>query len=352
MKVVDLSGLPVPGASTGDGGKEPVVHGGNLAAARRQFPRAPEPWIDLSTGINPHAYPLPALAAELWARLPQTDAEQALRVAAARRYGAADPAMIVTAPGSQPLIQAIPRLFARGDVAILGQTYREHAAAWARHGHAVSEIDCVAQLREAHVAVVVNPNNPTGRIVPADELRQLAAVLADRQGLLIVDEAFADLAPADTSIIENLPRATIVLRSFGKTYGLAGLRLGFAVAHTALAERLRAEIGPWAVSGPALAVGTIALSDSLWLEQLRPTLAADGARLDALLTSCGLTIEGGTPLFRLLSHPSAPSIADALGSDGILVRRFVERPQWLRIGLPSGEHAWMRLEQSLRLATT
>ena len=145
-----------------------------------------------------------------------------------------------------------------------------------------SEIDNVAQLRDARVAVIVNPNNPTGRIVPADELRQLAAVLADRQGLLIVDEAFADLAPAATSIIENLPRATIVLRSFGKTYGLAGLRLGFAVAHAALAERLRAEIGPWPVSGPALAVGTIALSDSKWLEQLRPTLAADGARLDAL----------------------------------------------------------------------
>ena len=163
--------------------------------------------------------------------------------------------MIVIAPGSQPLIQAIPRLVARTDAAILGPTYREHAAAWTRHGHAVSEVDSVARLREARVAVVVNPNNPTGRIVPADELRQLAAVLADRQGLLIVDEAFADLASADTSIIENLPRSTIVLRSFGKAYGLAGLRLGFAVAHTAVAERLRAEIGPWPVSGPALAIG-------------------------------------------------------------------------------------------------
>jgi cobalamin biosynthetic protein CobC len=352
MKVVDLSGLPVPGASTGDGGKEPVVHGGDVAAARHRFPRAPEPWIDLSTGINPHAYPLPALAAELWSRLPQTDAEQSLRVAAARRYGAADPVMIVIAPGSQPLIQAIPRLLASTDVAILGPTYREHAAAWARYGHAVREVDNVAQLQQARVAVVVNPNNPTGRIVPADELRCLAAALADRQGLLIVDEAFADLAPAAASVIENLPRATIVLRSFGKTYGLAGLRLGFAVAHAALAERLRAEIGPWPVSGPALAVGTIALSDSRWLEQLRPALAAAGARLDALVESCGLSIEGGTPLFRLVSHPRASSIADALGSAGILVRRFVERPEWLRMGLPPGEPAWMRLEQSLRRPTT
>jgi cobalamin biosynthetic protein CobC len=352
MKVVDLRGLPEPGASTGDGGKEPVVHGGDLAAARRQFPRAPEPWIDLSTGINPHAYPLPPLSGELWSQLPQTDAELALRVAAARRYGAADPAMIVIAAGSQPLIQAIPRLLAQMDVTILGPTYREHAAAWKRHGHAVREVDNAAQLRDARVAVIVNPNNPTGRIVPADELRQLAAVLADREGLLIVDEAFADLAPAATSIIENLPPATIVLRSFGKTYGLAGLRLGFAVAHAALAERLRAEIGPWPVSGPALAVGTVALSDSKWLEQLRPTLAADGARLDALVASCGLAIEGGTPLFRLLGHPCAASIADVVGGDGILVRRFMEHPQWLRVGLPSGEHAWMRLEQSLRRATT
>jgi cobalamin biosynthetic protein CobC len=273
-------------------------------------------------------------------------------MAAARRYGAIDSAMIVGAPGSQPLIQAIPRLLAPTDVAILGPTYREHAAAWTRYGHAVREVDSVARLREARVAVIVNPNNPTGRIVPADELRQLAAMLADRQGLLIVDEAFADLAPVGTSIIENLPRATIVLRSFGKTYGLAGLRLGFAVAHVAVAERLRAEIGPWPVAGPALAIGTIALSDSQWLAQLHPALTADGARLDALIISCGLTIEGATPLFRLLSHPDAANIADALGGDGILVRRFVERPQWLRIGLPSGEPAWVRLEQSLRRATT
>ena len=136
-----------------------------------------------------------------------------------------------------------------------------------------------------------------------------------------------------------------------QAYGLAGLRLGFAVAHAALAERRRAEIGPWPVSGPALAVGTTALSDSNWLEQLRPTLVADGARLDALVASCGLIIEGGTPLFRLLSHPRAADISDALGSDGILVRRFGERPQWLRVGLLSGEHAWMRLERSLRRVT-
>ncbi|MEO8420462.1 MAG: threonine-phosphate decarboxylase CobD [Hyphomicrobium sp.] len=352
MKFVDLSGLPVACASTGEGGTEPVAHGGDLAAARRQFPDAPEPWVDLSTGINPHTYPLPALAPDAWSKLPQSEAEEALRVAAARRYGAADPAMIVIAAGSQPLIQAVPRLLAPTDVAILGPTYREHAAAWTRHGHAVSEVDSVALLRKRSVAVVVNPNNPTGRIVPPDELRQLAAMLVDRQGLLIVDEAFADLAPADTSIIESLPRATIVLRSFGKAYGLAGLRLGFAVAHVGVAERLRAEIGPWPVSGPALAIGTIALSDSRWLEMLRPALAADGARFDALITSCGLAIEGATPLFRLLSHPRAADIADALGSDGVLVRRFVERPNWLRIGLPSGEPAWMRLEQSMRRATT
>ena len=238
-------------------------------------------------------------------QLPQSAAERALCVAAARRYGAADPAMIVIAPGSQPLIQAIPRLLAITDVAILGPTYREHAAAWTRHGHDVSEVDDVARLRKSARRGRRQSQQSHRPHRAAAELRQLAAVLADRQGLLIVDEAFADLAPADTSIIENLPRATIVLRSFGKAYGLAGLRLGFAVAHAAVAERLRAEIGPWPVSGPALAIGTIALSDSQWLEQLRPALAADGARLDALLTSCGLTIEGATPLFRLLSHPRA-----------------------------------------------
>lgn len=327
---------------------ETVLHGGDLDAARRQFPRAPEPWIDLSTGVNPQSYQVPELATEIWSRLPQPSSARALREVAARRYGAATPERIVAAAGTQALIQIIPRLVGQSRVAVLGPTYREHAAAWRREGHQVIEISDLASAKSARVVVVVNPNNPTGRVVPADELRDLAATLDQRDGFLVVDEAFADVMAPEISIISGLPRATLVLRSFGKTYGLAGLRLGFGIAHEEIALRLRDLLGPWSVSGPAIAVGVVALADDRWLKRSREKLESGGLRLDALLQAAGCAAIGGTPLFRLVSHPKAQDVVDALGRHGIHVRHFSEQPAWLRFGLPRSEQAWQRLELALR----
>lgn len=323
------------------------IHGGDLDAARRRFPSAPEPWIDLSTGINSIPYPIPDIAPQAWTRLPLASDEQALLAAAARRYGAASPGNVVAAAGSQGLIQVIPRLLAPARVAILSPTYKEHLHAWTRSGHVVVETTSFAELAEAHAAIIVNPNNPTGRLIPPSDLIWLAGEIANRDGLLIVDEAFLDVLDPSASIIPHLPGSTIVLRSFGKTYGLAGLRLGFAVSDADTCTRLRSLIGPWAVSGPALEVGRAALSDDAWLAAAKSRLAKDAARLDALLTTHGLAVVGGTPLFRLASHPDASRIADALGRHGILVRAFDYEPTWLRFGLPGSPDAWQRLEAAL-----
>ncbi len=288
---------------------ETVVHGGDLDGARESFPDAPEPWIDLSTGINPEPYPLPELAPAIWSRLPQAHEMRALIGAAARRYRAQSPEMVVAAPGTQALIGLLPRLMERTRVAILGPTYAEHAAAWQRQGHDVSEVRELASAQSANVVVVVNPNNPTGRVVAAGELARLAQVLHERGGLLVVDEAFADVMPGDVSLVPALPPSAIVLRSFGKTYGLAGLRLGFAIAHAGIARRLDDLLGPWAVSGPALAIGTAALADDGWLQRSRHNLERGCRRLDELLEACGCVHLGGTPLFRLATHPRAPAIA-------------------------------------------
>ncbi len=327
---------------------EPIVHGGDLAAARLRFPASPEPWIDLSTGINPHAYPVPALAADTWQRLPQSSDERALRQAAAQRYAAADADCVVAASGSQALIQVVPRLIEPCDVVVLGPTYGEHAAAWARCGHRVAERHELAEIGDARVVVVVNPNNPTGRIIGSAGLRAMAAMLAHRRGLLIVDEAFADFAPPGVSIASDLPPVTIVLRSFGKAYGLAGLRLGFAIAQPGVCRKLRGELGPWAVSGPAAVIGAAALADAPWLAAAGATLAEDCRRRDALLRACGCELEGGTRLFRLARHPGARAMADTLGRAGIHVRRFPAHPSWLRFGLPDTEPAWQRLTAALR----
>jgi cobalamin biosynthetic protein CobC len=348
MSPLEDKSTRLSGASTPAPGGEAVPHGGDLDAARRAFPQAPEPWIDLSTAINPDAYPIPELPQRLFAQLPQTGGLDALLNAAARRYRAGSPRMIVAAPGTQALIGLLPRLVASSRVAVLGPTYAEHAAAWRRERHHVCEVDDLAATAGAKVVVVVNPNNPTGRIFPRADLAALAERLGADGGQLVVDEAFADLGAADASLIPDLPASAIVLRSFGKTYGLAGLRLGFAIAAEGIARRLREMLGPWAVPGPAIAIGTAALADDLWLERTRVRLEAAGQRLDALLLSSGCTILGGAPLFRLVAHPAAPGVADALAKRGILVRRFGAEPTWLRFGIPGAEPAWERLEDAIR----
>jgi len=326
---------------------EPVDHGGDLDAPRRRYPGAPLPWIDLSTGINPQPYPFIMPRMEAWTQLPQRSAELALRQAAADRYGAASADQVVCAPGSQALIQVLPRLIDPADVVIIAPTYAEHAIAWARCDHRVSERPTIGDIGGARVLVVVNPNNPTGAVIAPDKLRELASELEGRRGLLVVDEAFADFAP-ETSLVSRLPERCIVLRSLGKAYGLGGVRVGFAVARAPLAEKLRAEIGPWAVSGPALEIGRAALADADWLSAAQARLHEDCRRLDALLNAAGATLIGGTHLFRLVQHDTAAAIADRLGRNGILVRRFAAQPTWLRFGLPGTAAAWQRFADALK----
>lgn len=327
-----------------------VAHGGDLDAAHARFPEAPGPWIDLSTGINPAPYPLPDLAPEVWSRLPLRSDAWRLKEVAARRYRAASPETVVCAPGTQAIIQVLPRLVQRTRVAVLGPTYGEHVAAWRQAGHEVVEVTGLEAARAARVVVVVNPDNPTGRIVPRHALREIAVRLDAVGGLLVVDEAFADIAPADVSVVPDLPPSTVVLRSLGKMYGLAGVRLGFAIAQDDLAQRVTEALGPWAVSGPALAVGTASLADDAWLVDALAMLDRAATRLDGVLAQSGCTVLGGTSLFRLAAHPEAERVADALGQAGILVRPFSHAPTWLRFGLPGSEAAWGRFERALGAA--
>lgn len=317
-----------------------VVHGGDLGAASRRHPHAPLPWLDLSTGISPHAYPIGTVGDDAWVRLPGRQEEAALISAAGRRYGVSEYERLVAAPGTQALIQLLPRLVPTSRVAVIGPTYEEHEVAWRRLGHEVRVVADLGEASDADVIVVVNPDNPTGRLIPA---RDLPAP----KTLLVVDEAFIDFLPPAASLAGALPARTIVLRSFGKTYGLGGLRLGFAIARPDLAAGLRDELGPWAVSGPALAIGRTALSDDAWLQATKERLETDGRRLDEVLGAAGCRAVGGTHLFRLVAHESAAAIAERLGACGIHVRTFPRQPQWLRFGLPGSTRDFERLAQAL-----
>jgi cobalamin biosynthetic protein CobC len=335
-----------------------LLHGGDLTAARRRFPDAPEPFIDLSTGINPHSYPLPQMAPEVFARLPEPAALERLAATAARAYGASSPDQVAAAPGTQILLPSVFALVPAGCATVLGPTYAEHVRVARLIGHRTTEVTAIEDLGGADLAVIVNPNNPDGRIVSKDALLALAEEKRRRGGLLVVDEAFGDVGQIDVGRIDagvgglslgpEVGRGHIVvLRSFGKFHGLAGLRLGFALAAPELAARLRATLGPWAVAGPAIAAGQAALADPAWAEAMRETLAREAARLDLLLTGVKLQIVGGTSLFRLVRTPVAGALFDHLGRAGILVRRFAEQPAWLRFGLPGIEAAWQRLAAAL-----
>ena len=324
-----------------------LEHGGDLATARRLFPEAPQPFIDLSTGINPHPYPLPLLGANVFAQLPDSAAQLRLSTIAAETYGAPSAAHVVCAPGTQLLLLLVARLVPAGRAVILGPTYSEHGRAAAHAGHAVLDAGNVEDLQGADLAVVVNPNNPDGRILGKEELLALSEKLNVRGGLLLVDEAFMDVGPPEASVAGEIDRGNIVvLRSFGKFFGLAGLRLGFALAAPDLATKLNASLGPWAVSNPAITIAEQALADAAWIGATRLRLASAAKKLDQLLADAAIQIIGGTSLFRLARTPHAKAICRHLGANGIIVRHFREHPTWLRFGIP-GEPHWDRLGLAL-----
>jgi len=318
-------------------------HGGNLDAAMARYGGAAGDWIDLSTGINPCAYPIPDIPTRAWAALP-TEADMAgLCEAAARAYGAA--CAIAPVAGAQAAIQMIPALMPPGEARVLGPTYNEHAASLCAAGWQVCEVARAYDLAGADLAVIVNPNNPDGQWHAPDAL----LALAERVGVLVVDESFAETAP-ELSVIPHLTRKNervIALRSFGKFYGLAGLRLGFAVSGAGQIARLKEMAGPWPVSGPAITIGCAALNDTAWQEETRARLSADAARLDALAAAAGLECVGGTTLFRLYEVGDAAAWQDRLARAHVWSRTFPYSRGWLRLGLPGDDEQWTRLEAAL-----
>lgn len=306
-------------------------HGGGIDAAAAQYGGDRAEWLDLSTGINPVPYPIPNLPASSWTTLPDQAAASALVDAARRFWGVPDTADILAAPGASALIAQIPRLAKPTRVCIPAPTYNEHAASFGAQGWNV------VSAGPAEAQVLVHPNNPDGRIWSTSDLSGK---------LTIIDESFADISPDQTLMAEANRPGTLILKSFGKFWGLAGVRLGFAIGDPALIKNLREMLGPWPVSGIALTVGAAALNDTDWATQTRQRLARDAQRLDRVMTEQGATSIGGTTLFRLYQVDNARDWQGQLARHHIWSRTFPYAPDWLRIGLP-GPQDWPRLEAAL-----
>lgn len=322
-----------------------LEHGGRLCAAVQQYAMPLADWLDLSTGINPNAYPLPPLDPACWQRLPEEN--DGLEAAAAAYYG--NPRLLAL-PGSQAAIQILPALFSPGAVACLSPIYEEHPQAWTRAGHRLRRLPSLPRALAAATPNIVlcNPNNPTGLTLPRAALFDAAAQLQRRGGWLIVDEAFADADPdnclAPLAGSEQAPNL-IVLRSLGKFFGLAGARVGFIFGAPEKLDRLREALGPWPLSGPARAVARHALADTRWQTQARVDLAAASQRLAALLAPLGQT--SSTTLFSTVTTTDVAALFEYFARRAILIRCF-ESAGLLRFGLPGNEAEWQRLASAIK----
>ncbi|MEE9314031.1 MAG: threonine-phosphate decarboxylase CobD [Rhizobiaceae bacterium] len=325
-----------------------VMHGGRLNEAISRFGGKPEKWVDLSTGINPHSYPIPDIPATLWAKLPDAGEQQACENAVRENFGVHREAGVSLAPGTQAHIQHLPYLFKPQSVAIVGFTYQEHGVCWRRAGHDVYVTDGLESAEAtARIVVVVNPNNPDGRVFDRQELAGLARRLGAKGGLLVVDESFADVTP-NASVANQAGRdGLLVLRSLGKFYGLAGARFGAALGVVNVTRRLDEMLGPWAVSGPALHVATEALLDTKWQKKTRKKLTAEREKLEEILIGNSHEVVGGTALFVLARHGGAEELWEHLAKNQILTRRFPGKSEWLRFGLPSKKPEFTRLDKVL-----
>lgn len=323
-----------------------IAHGGDLGAIIQAYPDAPTPWIDLSTGINPWSYPHETFPLDLNA-LPSNSEAHICRESMAQ-YFDCPPETISLMPGSQISISLLPHLLPRSRVVIAGPTYEEHALSWRNSGHDVTVLPLSeATVAHADILVVVHPNNPDGKLITVDELERLRQRQAARGGWLIVDEAFGDICPVESFASHAGADGLIILRSFGKFFGMAGLRLGAALCPPALQQKLEQAIGPWAVSTHALRIGAQAYQDTAWISQMRGQLTSCAEKLATVLRLAGLEIIGGTDLFCLAQHPNAQHLFIQLAKAGIYVRRFDAYPTWLRFGLPCGATDLARLEQAL-----
>lgn len=322
-----------------------LEHGGNVRRAAQRYGIALPDWLDLSTGINPIGWPVPAPPADCWRCLPERD--DGLEAAARRYYGCAH---VLPVAGSQAAIRMLPSLRPCGRVGVPQPGYAEHAAAWARHGHEVVSLasrDVEGWLDRLDVLVLINPNNPSGETFDPATLLAWQHRLAQRGAWLVLDEAFADATPA-LSLAQHAGReGLVVLRSLGKFFGLGGARVGFVLAWPELLARMDEALGPWTLAHPARWVARLALEDFAWQAAERSRLGLAGQRLANLLTRHGLPPSGGSALFQWLRTKQAVVIQDRLAQQGIWLRRF-DIPPSLRCGLPGAESDWLRLENALR----
>lgn len=342
--------------SAKDAALEAPKHGGCLQVLSQIYDRPVEDWLDLSSGINPNQYPVGQCSPRAWGGLPSQG--ESLNAAAAEYYGCHSLLMV---PGSQWAIEVLPSVISEvldlpsqkmvSGVALVPKSgYAEHAYHWQQAGYTVSfysDLPTAEQRKVCDVCIVINPNNPTGYSASLDTLLELHKELNDRGALLLVDEAFIDSRPQQSMLTQGVLPNLIVLRSFGKFFGLAGARVGSVFGSTELLLGIAERLPLWSISGPSLEAAERAFLDRAWQAHSRKILALDTARLANLLIKSFGRQSVGCELFQTIYLDDAPSIFDQLCRAGVAVR-LLDNKAGLRFGLPAHESdGWGRLESAL-----
>lgn len=331
-------------------------HGGDLFKIQKLYPNATQPWIDLSTGLNPIPYPweLKISQQELSSsahKLPQkkdleeciTEWTKYLNVSEANEW--------LLMAGSQAFINITPRLFPGHKCLIVAPSYNEHERVWLcaeRDYKLITPDELSSNISNPNTLLIItNPNNPDGYIWGKSNILEIGHTLSKNNGFLIVDEAFADLKPEISLARNKLPKNILLLRSLGKFFGLAGLRLGIARLPEEIKRKTELEIGPWSVNALAVLIAKHALRDSNWISNTRIKLMSDAMKLSDILLKSGFQIIGKTDLFQLVEHRNFKAINKKLNQNGIYVRTFEEGRNIMRLGLPKNEKEFLRLKEIL-----
>lgn len=340
-----------------------LEHGGKLRDAARLYNIPLTDWVDLSTGINPNGWLPKNMPDEIWNRLPEENDDL---INAAQTYYGCD--VLLPVAGSQAAIQALPQILfkengVKKNIGVLRPAYAEHAYAWKKSGHNVipltsDQIKTCADKKEETVEkeenldalIIVNPNNPTGETLSPEILTEWHETLAKKNGWLIIDEAFMDCTP-ENSMLTKMPRNNvIILRSIGKFFGLAGIRVGFVAAPPTILTQMDEALGPWTISGPSRLCALQALRDQEWQTSNTAYLKKASQRLTSLLKKAKFSPTGSTHLFCWVKTENAACIHQALANEGILTRLF-DTPKSIRFGLPKNEQQWQRLTAALKKIT-
>ena len=318
----------------------PSVHGAVDPAALRAEGIGLDGLVDFSSNQSPRGA-APGVAAAVAGAVvdayPDPRASPLVDAAAAR-HGVA-PEQVVAGNGSTELIRLIAQLaLAPGKTALsLGPTFGECEVGTRLAGARLAEVRLVhagggagffcdePALRAAladlspRLCWLCSPNNPTGAALPA---ALIGALVADHPGtLFVLDEAYSDLLPEPQWQPELLAAGNlVVLRSMTKYWGLAGLRLGYALAAVSLATPLRAAAPPWSVNACAQAAGVVALNDGDHHGRAVEQLIGERDRLAAALRARGWMVEPTAAGFFLIHVRDAAAARRALLAQGCLVR--------------------------------